>query len=727
MNLPESTVRPPAPASTGQRLWKGFGSTPWWRLLGGGLIVLVAVALFAVPFDTIQLSRTLKSSAAQREIKLALQKQVLEHARTGLISVQSIAVGTDAEALKEVHDAIVDVERDLSAPRHEVTVRGVAGLQRLIDTQREDVKRSARAIEQFAAKLRNNPDGIDTAGGLEQLNSKLEALQQNVEALHEMQDRLKEAHDAATEAQRDATDGTQGAASASDKVFTFNLFGTRAQAVLGGDRPASTPATPPTPPTPSTAPTPPVAGPAPLAPPSPPSPPAVSDLDPDTRNLIQTTVKRDVDKVVFGGISLLVLSTLFLLMLIARSFAGRATRGEQRAAIAESRERSESHARQLAEARLMVMRAQVEPHFLFNTLAHVQALQEIDPPQASTMLERLISYLRAAMPSMRETSSTLGREVEVVRAYLDLLKIRMGDRLSYSIECPADVAALSFPPTMIATLVENAIKHGLEPKREGGSVAIRVQLQGEQIEVLVADSGLGLGGANTQGTGVGLANTRERLRMLYGDTGQLVVEPNVPTGVRAILRVPKSPPAMVAAEPEVTDGISPYMVQTTGILALLFGWLGAHRFYVGHRRTAAFQAVLGILSILSGGVPIFLLPLLLWVVLDLTWIGTREFHDGQGRRIARWSEDDRREYQARGPTHQPRDENASPFSRAIALVLVVPLGFLGAHRFYVGRPGSAFAMILTLGGACIWWLVDIARVASGTLRDGDGKRVSEWE
>ena len=124
----------------------------------------------------------------------------------------------------------------------------------------------------------------------------------------------------------------------------------------------------------------------------------------------------------------------------------------------------------------MCIRDRVETHFLFNTLAHVHALQEIDPPQASTMLERLISYLRAAMPTMRETSSTLGREIEVVRAYLDLLKIRMGTRLNYAIDIPSELNNISFPPTMIATLVENAIKHGLEPKRDGGTVAIRVRM-----------------------------------------------------------------------------------------------------------------------------------------------------------------------------------------------------------------------------------------------------------
>ena len=178
---------------------------------------------------------------------------------------------------------------------------------------------------------------------------------------------------------------------------------------------------------------------------------------------------------------------------------------------------------------------------------------------------------------------------------------------------------------------------------------------------------------------------------------------------------------------DADDGISPYMVQTTGLLALVLGWLGAHRFYVGHRRTAALQATLGILSILSGGVPVFLLPLLLWVVLDLVWIGTRDFHDGQGRRIARWSAQDTRRYRGFVRAVRPRDAMASESSRAAALILAVLLGIFGAHRFYVGRIGSGLGMLFTLGGLGIWWLTDIVRVATGRLRDSEGKRVSEWE
>jgi len=671
-----------ATAPLGQRLWKGFGGTPWWRLIVGGLIVLIAVGLFTLPFDSMRLRGLLRTPAAQQEFKFAVQKQVLERARSGLVGFRVIS--DDPSAVREIDEAIAEIERELAQPRREITVKGVGELRALVDKQREEVKKSSRAVEQLSAKLRGNLDGADSGDALSTLNAKMEALQESVEQLNELQERAKEI-EADAEHPKEAR-------------ITINLFGKQGKALVSLD-----------------------GGPAVSEP---------ANLDRSTRDLIQTTVSRDARKFIVGSASLAVLTTLFLLMLIARAFAGRAARGEQRAVIAESRERSESYARQLAEARLMVMRAQVEPHFLFNTLAHVQALQEIDPPQAGTMLERLISYLRAAMPTMRETSSTLGREIEVVRAYLDLLKIRMGDRLNYTINIPIDLNGISFPPTMIATLVENAIKHGLEPKREGGTIAVQVRMVGDQVEVLVADNGLGLGGAQTQGTGVGLANTRERLKMLYGDTGELVVEPNAPTGVRALLRVPKEPPAMVVGDHEGgSENISNFTMQTVGLLAVFAGWFGVHRFYVGRMRTGALQTALGTLSIISNGVFVFLVPLLLWVVLDIVKIFTREFTDRGGRRIVRANAEDTRVYSGFGISRRGHERPAgvSPCSRSVALILVILLGVFGGHRFYAGRIGSALGMLFTLGGLGIWWLIDIVVVASGNLRDHDGKQVSEWE
>jgi len=255
----------------------------------------------------------------------------------------------------------------------------------------------------------------------------------------------------------------------------------------------------------------------------------------------------------------------------------------------------------------------------------------------------------------------------------------------------------------------------------------------DTLEVLVADDGLGLGGAQTQGTGIGLANTRERLKMLYGIAGELQVEPNAPSGVRALLRVPTAVPEVVEEMTEaeqIASGISPFTIQTVGLLAVFVGWLGVHRFYVGRMRSGALQTALGTLSILSGGVPVFLVPLIMWVILDVVWIITREFRDNNGRRIARLNGEDRRAYNGAQIHHAPgkvRDATTSRCSRAIALILTLLLGFAGAHRFYVGRTGTALAMLFTVGGLGIWWLIDIVIVASGQLKDNEGKWVSEWE
>ena len=697
------------PPTMGRRVWKGFGGTPWWRLVLGGLIVLIAVAMLTVPFDAIRLQQRLKSPAEKQAFKLAVQRQVLDRARFGVIGFRTLL--NDPVAAKEIGDAIGDIERELATPKHDVVVKNATELKVLIDTQKDEIRKTARAIDQFVAKPRatvsvavsGNASATATAiapetdseANLELLSNKVERLQESVQQLQEMQSRKGEFDEAAE-------------AGEPNKTITVSLFGTRAQAVINvADRvdPAL----------------------------------AATPIDASTRDFINITVDRDANKMIVGSISFLALLTLFLLMLIARGFASRAARGEQRAVIAESRERSESYARQLAEARLMVMRAQVEPHFLFNTLAHVQALQEIDPPQAGVMMERLISYLRAAMPTMRETTSTLGREIEVVRAYLDLLKIRMGDRLRYVINVPADLNLVALPPTMIATLVENAIKHGLEPKKEGGTIAINARIlpgvngAADQLEILVADDGLGLGGAQTQGTGIGLANTRERLKMLYGNTGRLMVEPNAPSGVRALLTVPTQVPEVIEEMSEaeqLASGVSPFTMQTVGLLALFVGWLGVHRFYVGRMRSGAVQTLLGTLSILSGGVPVFVVPLAMWVILDVVWIVTREFRDRQGRRIARINSLDRRAYTGGGMPHASGRERAgevSHRSRAIALILTILLGLAGAHRFYLGRTSTALAMLFTLGGLGIWWLIDIVLVASGQLKDNEGKWVSEWE
>ncbi len=214
---------------------------------------------------------------------------------------------------------------------------------------------------------------------------------------------------------------------------------------------------------------------------------------------------------------------------------------EVKAAVATETAESEQLKRQVVEARMAAMQAQVEPHFLFNTLASIDHLIETDPPRASQMQKNLIALLRASMPSMRESTPlahNLGREMAVIRPYLEILKVRMEDRLQTSIHVPEGLLSAEFPSMMIQSLVENAIKHGLEPKAEGGQIAVSAEIVHGKLAVTVADTGLGFGKAETAGTGIGLANIRERLKLLYGDRASMIVADNVPSGTVVTLTVP---------------------------------------------------------------------------------------------------------------------------------------------------------------------------------------------
>jgi len=206
-------------------------------------------------------------------------------------------------------------------------------------------------------------------------------------------------------------------------------------------------------------------------------------------------------------------------------------RNEQRAAAQTATEK------ELTVARLNLLHAQVEPHFLYNTLASAQLLTRSDPAQADRMLGHLIQYLRHSLPSSDESLSTLGDELERTRAYLEIIRIRMGARLAMEVDVPDALRAIALPPMMLQTLVENAIKHGLEPKPGGGTVWIFARRDEDRVMVTVADNGQGFGVA-TGGTGIGLKNVRERLRLLYGERASLAVVANVPDGVAATITVP---------------------------------------------------------------------------------------------------------------------------------------------------------------------------------------------
>jgi hypothetical protein len=230
--------------------------------------------------------------------------------------------------------------------------------------------------------------------------------------------------------------------------------------------------------------------------------------------------------------------------IVKATYKGR-IQAEVKAAQAEETAEAESLKRQVVEARMAAMQAQVEPHFLFNTLASIDHLIETDPPRASLMQKNLIALLRASMPTMREASDggvrDLGRELAVIRPYLEILKVRMEERLVTEIDVPEGLQSAEFPPMMVQTLVENAIKHGLEPKAEGGTLKVKAEILHGKLAVSVADTGLGFGRAATAGTGVGLANIRERLQLLYDNRASLTVAENQPSGTRVTITVPYKP------------------------------------------------------------------------------------------------------------------------------------------------------------------------------------------
>jgi len=248
-------------------------------------------------------------------------------------------------------------------------------------------------------------------------------------------------------------------------------------------------------------------------------------------------------RVVKFGEFLTDLALLWILasLVIKITYKGR-IQAEVKAAQATETAEAESLRRQVVEARMAAMQAQVEPHFLFNTLASIEHLIETDPRRAAQMQRNLIALLRASMPTMREanhgTPRHLGRELEVIRPYLEILKVRMEERLATAIDVPAGLLSAEFPPMMIQTLVENAIKHGLEPKPEGGMLTVKAEVVHGNLSVSVADTGLGFGAAPTAGTGVGLANVRERLQLLYGGKASLTVAANEPCGTVVTVTVP---------------------------------------------------------------------------------------------------------------------------------------------------------------------------------------------
>lgn len=226
--------------------------------------------------------------------------------------------------------------------------------------------------------------------------------------------------------------------------------------------------------------------------------------------------------------------------IISYFFTSREQIAQSQTRIQEEQIKRLTSEKKLAEANLQILQAQIEPHFLFNTLSNVLSLLDTDPKKGKSMLMDFIQYLRVSLSKIRDQKTTLGQEMEMIKAYLNIFKVRMGARLHYKINLPEKLKANSFPPMLIQPLVENAIKHGLEPKIDGGEIFISGEEKNGILRLEVVDTGDGFKDGNN--FGMGLSNIRERLQSLYGNSGRLILEENQPNGLKATIEVPHGKP-----------------------------------------------------------------------------------------------------------------------------------------------------------------------------------------
>jgi Histidine kinase len=481
--------------------------TPWWALAFGGLATFVALAVFVTPYHILQYQDDGRTAEESRAIKREIDNTFAENAiNVGRGVVRGmLARTTDPERRAELEEALAGLEE----ARQELREAGTEVLRAKREAL-QSMKEASRATLEAVRKARR-----ETELALKNIDPEDAALRKQLE------ESLKAAENAEREAE-------QALAEQRTRRIVIGPRGGKPSVDIQIDalpRPPAPPAAPATPGAPGA-----------LEAPPPPPEVAAPQLPPEVATRIRRDVTGDMYRIGIGAGVILILLPLFVIAVVTKFFADR-SRASQRVAEAKRKEADYARmAQQVTEAKLSALQAQVEPHFLYNTLASVQALTEVDPAKASEMTGHLIQYLRNALPKMRESVSTVGQEVELVRAYLSILQMRMGSRLAFDIEVPEALMALPFPPLMLPSLVENAIKHGLEPQREGGAVRIGAALEGDRLRVVVADTGRGF--ADTVGAGVGLANIRERLAALYSGAARLTLEGNAPHGVVATIEVP---------------------------------------------------------------------------------------------------------------------------------------------------------------------------------------------
>lgn len=521
-------------------MFKAIGNfiyrTPWWALILFGISVLLLLGIFVTPFHVLNLQQKGVDSAQ----KQAIQREIDSNFGQSLLGVAE-------EVVKGIHDNSKDPARRAEMER---ALKEILRARSELENARVDIRSaSGDAVKEARDLAREIAIGAAenayeaAVAARERVEEAQEDLRTSLESSNipkaewpkSLDEKLKQARQAEKLA-KEALAKVRSKRGPDESTLTIRI---------GPDSAAS----PPTPEGTGAAPAAPGVQPTPAVPPSvvaavgtsapEQSPPVLAPpLPPELRQDIRVKVASAVYRATVGSLLILLFIPIFIMIVIAKVFIGRARRSQD---VAEAKKReAEYHNfnRQLTEAKLKVLQAQVEPHFLFNTLANVQALTEVDPAAANEMVGHLIQYLRSSLPRMRQTVSTVAQEIELVVAYLNILKMRMGERLSFSIDVSEAARSVSFPPMMLPSLVENAIKHGLEPKREGGSIEIVARVVGTKLLLSVADTGRGLSAAGETVGGVGLTNIRERLAALYGDAASLTLEQRPEKGVIATISLP---------------------------------------------------------------------------------------------------------------------------------------------------------------------------------------------
>jgi len=547
-----------------------------------GLMALTLLGIFTLPAQVIRLSSSGETPEMNRAIKREIdsafgdsalglaegvvaamrerttdpaRRRELDQAQEGIAEARREIFNAQDEIKRSVNEAAQAARDAAKDAAKDSATAAIEGALTAAEAMLESASERREAIEEARADVEKSlkSAGVVAPDALKSLDEQLKAVKTQEEAAKKAVEALTLSKVEAGKTNLDLNfdiNGTKfkisGGEGAKEELKAAIKAGVEKgikEATKGVPRGVNSPPKPPAAPA-SSIPAAPLATLSPLAAPAAPAAPIFPALPAQLRQDIHAKVAQDVKRIGLGSALILTFIPLFFMTLIAKFLIDRSRRaqafGESQKKVAEV----QSAGRQLMEARLQALQAQVEPHFLYNTLANVQALTEVDPPAANKMVGHLIEYLRAALPKMRETSSTIGQEVELARAYLNILKMRMGVRLDFAIQVPDELNGVPFPPLMLPSLVENAIKHGLEPVREGGRIDVIAEKVGERFRIIVKDTGRGLGGNGTTsanaetGGGVGLANIRERLLALYGETAKLSLESNEPKGVVATIEIP---------------------------------------------------------------------------------------------------------------------------------------------------------------------------------------------